>query len=156
MDEFNLKNRKIFLAQVRDSISWLIRSIEFFYLNFGGVENHIYYLSQCLLKLDHKVVIMTHAYGNRSGLPDDMIVLAEPDPVDMVLAIRKAISILPTVDPQVMHERMTKLYNLHDVAKRTESVYDRALKCCSQNLLERLSSEDQWCEMIFMSPILVS
>ncbi|KAE8722790.1 Detected protein of confused Function [Hibiscus syriacus] len=28
---------------------------DFFYPNFGGVENHIYYLSQCLLKLGHKI-----------------------------------------------------------------------------------------------------
>lgn len=28
---------------------------DFFYPNFGGVENHIYYLSQCLIKLGHKV-----------------------------------------------------------------------------------------------------
>lgn len=41
---------------------------DFFYPNFGGVESHIYYLSQCLLKLGHKVVVMTHAYGNRSGV----------------------------------------------------------------------------------------
>ncbi|KAH9751882.1 phosphatidylinositol N-acetylglucosaminyltransferase subunit A [Citrus sinensis] len=72
-------------------------------------------------------------------LPDDMVVLAEPDPGDMVLAIRKAISLLPKIDPQVMHERMKKLYNWHDVAKRTEIVYDRALECPNQNLVERLS-----------------
>lgn len=30
---------------------------DFFYPNFGGVENHIYYLSQCLIKLGHKVTI---------------------------------------------------------------------------------------------------
>lgn len=41
---------------------------DFFYPNFGGVENHIYYLAQCLIKLGHKVVVMTHAYGNRSGV----------------------------------------------------------------------------------------
>ncbi|KAL6003273.1 hypothetical protein ACLOJK_023496 [Asimina triloba] len=56
---------------------------DFFYPNFGGVENHIYYLSQCLLELGHKVrsvwhahvdvpytqvVVMTHAYGKRSGV----------------------------------------------------------------------------------------
>ncbi|XP_074370512.1 phosphatidylinositol N-acetylglucosaminyltransferase subunit A isoform X3 [Apium graveolens] len=41
---------------------------DFYYPNFGGVENHIYYLSQCLLTLGHKVVVMTHAYGNRSGV----------------------------------------------------------------------------------------
>ncbi|GAQ89246.1 phosphatidylinositol glycan class A [Klebsormidium nitens] len=41
---------------------------DFFYPNFGGVENHIYYLSQCLLQRGHKVVVLTHAYGNRSGV----------------------------------------------------------------------------------------
>lgn len=30
---------------------------DFFFPNFGGVENHIYYLSQCLLKLGHKVSV---------------------------------------------------------------------------------------------------
>jgi hypothetical protein len=28
---------------------------DFFYPNFGGVENHIYQLSQCLLSQGHKV-----------------------------------------------------------------------------------------------------
>ncbi|CAH9133329.1 unnamed protein product [Cuscuta epithymum] len=41
---------------------------DFFYPNFGGVENHIYYLSQCLMKRGHKVVVVTHAYKNRSGV----------------------------------------------------------------------------------------
>lgn len=34
---------------------------------------------------------------------------------------------------------MKELYNWHDVAKRTEIVYDRALKCSKQSLLKRLS-----------------
>lgn len=34
---------------------------------------------------------------------------------------------------------MRELYDWNDVAKRTEIVYDRALKCSNQNLLERLS-----------------
>lgn len=37
---------------------------------------------------------------------------------------------------------MKKLYDWHDVAKRTEIVYDRALKCSNQSLLERLSRYD--------------
>uniref|UniRef100_A0A0D9XMP7 Glycosyl transferase family 1 domain-containing protein n=1 Tax=Leersia perrieri TaxID=77586 RepID=A0A0D9XMP7_9ORYZ len=255
---------------------------DFFFPNFGGVESHIYYLSQCLLKLGHKVVVMTHAYGNRSGvryvtgglkvyyvpwkpflmqntlptlfltfpivrtililyrkgadllvevipevcrlfpkvrfivggdgpkrvrleemrekfslqdrvemlgavphaqvrsilisghiflnsslteafciaileaascglltvstrvggvpevLPDDMIVLAEPAPEDMVLAVKKAIDMLPGIDPQVMHLRMKNLYSWDDVAKRTEIVYDRAMQSSKTDLLERL------------------
>lgn len=35
--------------------------------------------------------------------------------------------------------QMKKLYSWHDVAKRTEIVYDRALRCSNQDLLERLS-----------------
>ncbi|KAJ8252751.1 hypothetical protein GJAV_G00205160 [Gymnothorax javanicus] len=41
---------------------------DFFYPNMGGVESHIYQLSQCLIERGHKVVIVTHAYGNRRGV----------------------------------------------------------------------------------------
>eukprot|EP00878_Enallax_costatus_P003436 GHUV01003647.1.p1 GENE.GHUV01003647.1~~GHUV01003647.1.p1 ORF type:complete len:475 (+),score=123.32 GHUV01003647.1:322-1746(+) len=41
---------------------------DFFYPNFGGVENHIYQLSQCLINQGHKVVVMTHAYGDCGGV----------------------------------------------------------------------------------------
>ncbi|GLC56388.1 hypothetical protein PLESTB_001099500 [Pleodorina starrii] len=41
---------------------------DFFYPNFGGVENHIYQLSQCLINLGLKVVVVTHAYGNCTGI----------------------------------------------------------------------------------------
>uniref|UniRef100_A0A915DM71 Glycosyltransferase subfamily 4-like N-terminal domain-containing protein n=1 Tax=Ditylenchus dipsaci TaxID=166011 RepID=A0A915DM71_9BILA len=37
---------------------------DFFCPNTGGVETHIYYLSERLLKRGHKVIILTHAYGN--------------------------------------------------------------------------------------------
>jgi hypothetical protein len=36
-----------------------------------------------------------------------MVVLAEPDPEDMVRAVRKAIDILPGIDPQIMHLRVS-------------------------------------------------
>ncbi|XP_012471553.1 phosphatidylinositol N-acetylglucosaminyltransferase subunit A isoform X2 [Gossypium raimondii] len=85
------------------------------------------------------LTVSTRVGGVPEVLPDDMIVLAEPDPSDMVHAIRKAISILPNIDPQVMHDRMKRLYNWNDVAERTEIVYNRALKCSDQSLLERLS-----------------
>ncbi|XP_053732614.1 phosphatidylinositol N-acetylglucosaminyltransferase subunit A isoform X1 [Synchiropus splendidus] len=41
---------------------------DFFYPNMGGVESHIYQLSQCLIEKGHKVVIVTHAYGQRKGI----------------------------------------------------------------------------------------
>ncbi|GAV64347.1 Glycos_transf_1 domain-containing protein/PIGA domain-containing protein [Cephalotus follicularis] len=85
------------------------------------------------------LTVSTRVGGVPEVLPDDMIVLAEPDPGDMVQAISKAISLLPTIDPQLMHNRMKKLYSWHDVARRTEIVYDRALRCSNQNLLDRLS-----------------
>jgi hypothetical protein len=42
-----------------------------------------------------------------------MIVLAEPDPSDMVQAIKKAISILPKIDPQAMHNRVSASFNIN-------------------------------------------
>ncbi|KAH8277861.1 hypothetical protein KR018_008797 [Drosophila ironensis] len=42
---------------------------DFFYPSIGGVEEHVYNLSQMLLQLGHKiVVVLTHAYGDCSGI----------------------------------------------------------------------------------------
>ncbi|XP_054267561.1 phosphatidylinositol N-acetylglucosaminyltransferase subunit A-like [Macrosteles quadrilineatus] len=41
---------------------------DFFYPNMGGVEEHVFNLSQCLLQRGHKVIVLTHAYGNRVGI----------------------------------------------------------------------------------------
>lgn len=41
---------------------------DFFYPNMGGVEEHIFNLSQCLLSRGHKVIIVTHSYGDRKGI----------------------------------------------------------------------------------------
>ena len=41
---------------------------DFFYPNMGGVESHLYQLAQCLLERGHKVIIVTHSYGNRTGI----------------------------------------------------------------------------------------
>lgn len=41
-------------------------------------------------------------------LPDDMVVLAEPDPDDMARAVTKAIYMLPQIDPQAMHIRVSE------------------------------------------------
>lgn len=41
---------------------------DFFYPNMGGVEEHIFNLSQCLLAAGHKVTVLTHSYGDRVGI----------------------------------------------------------------------------------------
>ncbi|KAH8376152.1 hypothetical protein KR200_008143 [Drosophila serrata] len=41
---------------------------DFFYPSIGGVEEHVYNLSQMLLRQGHKVVVLTHAYGDCSGV----------------------------------------------------------------------------------------
>ncbi|XP_076059159.1 phosphatidylinositol glycan anchor biosynthesis class A isoform X2 [Oratosquilla oratoria] len=41
---------------------------DFFYPSVGGVEEHIYQLSQCLLRRGHKVIVVTHVYEGRRGV----------------------------------------------------------------------------------------
>ncbi|KAK6458978.1 uncharacterized protein RJT20DRAFT_148685 [Scheffersomyces xylosifermentans] len=41
---------------------------DFFYPQPGGVEFHVYHLSQKLIDLGHSVVIITHDYGSRNGV----------------------------------------------------------------------------------------
>lgn len=41
---------------------------DFFYPNMGGVEEHIFNLSQCLLAHGNHVIVVTHAYGDRQGV----------------------------------------------------------------------------------------
>lgn len=41
---------------------------DFFYPNMGGVEEHIFNLSQCLLARGHNVIVITHSYGDRKGI----------------------------------------------------------------------------------------
>jgi phosphatidylinositol glycan class A protein len=49
-----------------------VRSIamvcDFFYPRLGGVEMHIWSLAQHLIRLGFKVIVITHAYGNRKGV----------------------------------------------------------------------------------------
>ncbi|XP_033629316.1 phosphatidylinositol N-acetylglucosaminyltransferase subunit A-like [Asterias rubens] len=41
---------------------------DFFFPNTGGVESHIFQLSQCLIQRGHKVIVITHSYGDRKGV----------------------------------------------------------------------------------------
>lgn len=59
------------------------------------------------IKLQHSMNSLTRI---RSGviqvLPPDMIVLAPPVPAEMVVAVGRAIELLPQVDPFSMHDRV--------------------------------------------------
>lgn len=37
-------------------------------LSFPGVEMHIWCLSQCLIQRGHKVIVVTHSFGDRKGI----------------------------------------------------------------------------------------
>ncbi|TPX45176.1 phosphatidylinositol N-acetylglucosaminyltransferase [Synchytrium endobioticum] len=41
---------------------------DFFHPSVGGVETHMYHLSQWLIKRGHKVIVITHHYKTRSGV----------------------------------------------------------------------------------------
>ncbi|KAH9497777.1 hypothetical protein DERF_013737 [Dermatophagoides farinae] len=41
---------------------------DFFHPNIGGVESHVYQLSQRFLRKGHKVIVITHAYDDRVGI----------------------------------------------------------------------------------------
>mmetsp|Transcript_18887 Transcript_18887/g.27936 ORF Transcript_18887/g.27936 Transcript_18887/m.27936 type:complete len:455 (-) Transcript_18887:234-1598(-) len=41
---------------------------DFFYPRLGGVEMHLWSLAQHLTRENHKVVVITHAYGSRKGV----------------------------------------------------------------------------------------
>uniref|UniRef100_A0A0D3AHH1 Glycosyl transferase family 1 domain-containing protein n=1 Tax=Brassica oleracea var. oleracea TaxID=109376 RepID=A0A0D3AHH1_BRAOL len=90
--------------------------------------------------------------GTRVGgvLPDDMVVLAEPDPDDMVRAIEKAISILPNEEAVQLARCSQK--------NRAVTKYDRALKCSNRSLLERLSrflSCGAWAGKVFCMVMII-
>ncbi|XP_055910028.1 phosphatidylinositol N-acetylglucosaminyltransferase subunit A [Eupeodes corollae] len=46
----------------------LCMASDFFFPSIGGVEEHIFNLSQILLSHGHKVVVITHSYGDRTGV----------------------------------------------------------------------------------------
>lgn len=54
----NRSNRQYRIAMVCD----------FFYPRLGGVEMHIWSLSQHLIRMGHKVIVITHSYANRKGV----------------------------------------------------------------------------------------
>lgn len=63
-----LKFSYFVLREIFISIKFCSMVSDFFYPNMGGVEEHIFNLSQCLLERGHKVVVLTHSYKDRIGI----------------------------------------------------------------------------------------
>ena len=82
------------------------------------------------------LVVSTKVGGIPEVLPEDMIILSKPSAegllwvgtvmlifcIDLLEAVDKAVDKLPEVDPVCFHGRVEKMYNWHDVAKRSEVI----------------------------------
>jgi len=87
------------------------------------------------------LVVSTNVGGVPEVLPDDMVVLSEPNVPSMVDSVLCAIhrqSETPT-DPWKIHGRVKEMYSWHRVANETEHVYDRITQLKRKSFLERLA-----------------
>ena len=72
------------------------------------------------------LVVATAVGGVPEVLPSDLMFLAKPDVESLLEALDECLRALPRADPWSIHERVAKLYNWDDVARRVEIVYERA------------------------------
>eukprot|EP01083_Nonionella_stella_P023057 63743_1 len=83
-------------------------------------------------------VVSTRVGGVPEVLPDGLIRLADPTVDDVTEALAEAISNVRTYDAIAMHERICRVYSWHDVAARTERVYDRVTAMPNEPFVVRL------------------
>eukprot|EP00455_Lapot_gusevi_P041136 TRINITY_DN4740_c0_g2_i1.p1 TRINITY_DN4740_c0_g2~~TRINITY_DN4740_c0_g2_i1.p1 ORF type:complete len:510 (+),score=77.02 TRINITY_DN4740_c0_g2_i1:68-1597(+) len=96
--------------------------------------------------------VSTRVGGVPEVLPDHLIRLAEPNPQDIVEALCEAIPQVKKIDPWELHHEVRRMYNWHDVAERTEHVYDRIMNHPPQALPTRLAKYNAcgpWAGKIF-------
>jgi phosphatidylinositol glycan class A protein len=88
------------------------------------------------------LVVSTNVGGVPEVLPDDMILLAEPNVPAMVGSLKKAVKSQfnpnMSLDPFKTHERVKQMYSWGRVASETTSVYDIVLKQKRHSFVERL------------------
>jgi phosphatidylinositol glycan class A protein len=82
--------------------------------------------------------VSTKVGGVPEVLPEDMMIFADPIAEDIVEALTAAIENIKNVKPFELHERAKKMYNWHDVAERTEYVYDKIIDHAEVSLFHRL------------------
>lgn len=85
-------------------------------------------------------VVSTNVGGVPEVLPDHLIRLADPRADALTDALSDAIEKLglATLDPFQIHNQVREMYSWHKVAKRTEKVYEAALRCPKLSLLDRM------------------
>ena len=59
---------RIFFGRMNHKEPVVAMVCDFFYPGLGGVEMHIYQLSQCLIQRGYKVIVITHYRGERHGV----------------------------------------------------------------------------------------
>jgi phosphatidylinositol N-acetylglucosaminyltransferase subunit A len=104
---------------------------DFFYPNLGGVENHIYSLSQKLIARGHKVIIITHQYnGNkRQGvryLPGPLKVYYCPI-VPMGSSANVAIPTFTATLPLIRHILLREQINIVHAHQATSTMGNESL-----------------------------
>ena len=72
-------------------------------------------------------VVSTRVGGVPEVLPPGMIKFTEPDETALLQALVEALAIARSIVPSEMHARVGRMYSWHDVAERTERVYDSVL-----------------------------
>lgn len=85
------------------------------------------------------LVVSTRVGGVPEVLPEHMIMFANTDPQDILLAIGRAIMVMKsgTFNPNKNHLEVSKMYSWQDVARRTDDVYHHVLTLPSVGLAER-------------------
>eukprot|EP00668_Euglena_longa_P012395 GGOE01014843.1.p1 GENE.GGOE01014843.1~~GGOE01014843.1.p1 ORF type:complete len:464 (+),score=155.05 GGOE01014843.1:137-1528(+) len=71
------------------------------------------------------LVVSTRVGGVPEVLPQDILLLAAPNPQSLVEAIQEGIAKVRSVSPWDFHERVSKMYSWDDIARRTEVVYNK-------------------------------
>ena len=84
------------------------------------------------------LIVSTSVGGVPEVLPQEMRFLAPAKKEDLIIALQKAIEQAHNVPSHKFHEMVKDMYNWHEVAKRTEKVYDVVMKARPSPLLWRV------------------
>eukprot|EP00742_Colponemidia_sp_Colp-10_P004449 GILJ01004749.1.p1 GENE.GILJ01004749.1~~GILJ01004749.1.p1 ORF type:complete len:470 (-),score=50.19 GILJ01004749.1:157-1455(-) len=83
------------------------------------------------------LVVSTRVGGIPEVLPESMIRLADPIPEDVIEVLSDTIPHAKSISPHQFHMEVKDMYNWHNVAARTEKVYDRVMKTKRLQLIDR-------------------